>query len=54
MTTEPPHPYNSITGRREIREDLRSVLGYPIQPDIYSIQLIQEEYCEDQNDNSPQ
>ena len=42
MTTEPSHPYNDITGRREIREDLRSALGYPIRPDIYSIQFIQQ------------
>ena len=41
MTTEPSHPYNDITGRREIREDLRSALRYPIRPDIYSIQFIE-------------
>ena len=45
MTTEPPHPYNDITGRREIREDLRSALGYPIRPNIYSIQFIQNGYA---------
>ena len=44
MTTEPPHPYSDINGRRETREDLRSALGYPIRPDIYSIQFIQNAY----------